>query len=330
MPVSTNPPPTRADTDPKAQQEDPSCSAATTTIHNAADATALSPCATFTGTIELSPSAANTITLDRLQTLQGNLLVDSANLLTTLSLPALTTINGYLFLQSLPALTSLSLPSLTTITTQLRLVDLPSLSALNLSSTLTHIPLLTIANTALPTLAGLSPTGPTAGLNITNNPSLAEQTLSFPLLTSTRATSIAPLAIARNGPGLALSLPALTAAQSISLANLSAASLPLLQDAYELILQGNAFASFSAPRLRTVGNGTRGVFMQDNQGLRDVSLPALVRTGGLTVRGNSRMERLSLPELQEAPQGVLLDGVFEKCVVFPISFSSFFSLTIEK
>ncbi|KAL1618736.1 protoplasts-secreted [Neofusicoccum ribis] len=299
---------------PASAQSSASCSTSIT-IGNAADATGVASCTTFTGDITVSPSATGTISLGGVQTLNGNLLVESSPDLSAFSAGDLESVDGYVYLTDLDSLDTLELPKLTSIGDQLRMVNLPALSQAQLESTLDNCPLVTISGTGLQTLDGLDPSGVTNGFNITSNENLTGNlTMS---VKSTRATTQGKITVMYNAPGLSVSLPNLETAQNIDMANLSAVSLPQLTDCYELVLLGNAFQSFSAPKLTSVGNSTTfGILLNDNQGLVDVEFPELVRTGGLTVQNNSRLDTLTMDKLQMTNDAVVLEGAFSN-VSFP-------------
>lgn len=277
------------------------------TIRNTADATGLAPCATFTGDIELSPEATGEISLPGIQTLKGHLLADSVDGLNSLSADSLQEVEGYVFLQSLPSLASLSFPKLTSVNDQLRLVDLPKLSTLGFGSTLSECPFFTISGTGLTTLQGIDPVGTTNGFNVTSNGNLQNVTMS---VKSTRDTETSKITVMFNAAGLEVSFPNLETSQRLDLANLTSIEMPVLKDTYELALRDNTFQKFVAPKLESVGNGTRGILIQNNQGLTDVDFPSLITTGGLTVKRNSRLESISFEKLQISPVGVILEGSF--------------------
>ncbi|KAF9639996.1 hypothetical protein BFW01_g11802 [Lasiodiplodia theobromae] len=263
----------------------------------------------------ISPSATGTISLDGLQSLDGSLVAEGASELSELSAPNLEEVNGYIYLIDLESLDTLDFPNLTSISDQIRLVDLPGLSQLSFPATLGKCPRVTVSGTGLQTLEGVDPTGTTDGLNITYNKNLAGS-LNFSM-TSTRASTQGKITIEFNAPGLSAAFPNLETAQHIDLSNLSAVELPELTECYELVLRANTFQKFSAPKLTDVGNSTTyGVFLQDNQGLVDVEFPALVRTGGLTLQNNSRVDTLTMEKLQQTNEAIVLEGSFTS-VSFP-------------
>lgn len=281
------------------------CSASVTTIRNAADATPLADCTTFTGNIEIPGVATGDIALDGIQTLQGYLLADSSEGLNSLSADSLEVVEGYMYLEELGNLESLNMPKLTTVGQQLRLIKLPALSKLGFDSTVSNCSSFVVSDTGLVTLEGIDPGGTTNGFNATYNEDLDNITMS---VKSTTASDSSRIIINNNAPGLQVSFPNLSTAQRIDIENATGVSLPQLTDAYELVLIGNAFTEYSAPQLESVGNDVLGILIQNNQGLTDLDFPALVRCGGLTVQNNARLEDLVLPKLQTSPQGVVLQG----------------------
>lgn len=238
-------------------------------------------------------------------------MAEGASELSELSARDLEQVDGYIYLIDLESLDTLDFPNLTSISNQIRLEDLPGLSQLSFPATLARCPRVTVSGTGLQTLEGIDPTGTTDGLNITYNKNLAGS-LNFSM-TSTRASTQGKITIEFNAPGLSASFPNLETAQHIDLSNLSAVELPELTECYELVLRANTFQKFSAPKLTDVGNSTTyGVFLQDNQGLVDVAFPALVRTGGLTLQNNSRVDTLTMDKLQQTNEAIVLEGSFTR------------------
>ncbi|OJD34091.1 gpi-anchored cell wall organization protein ecm33 [Diplodia corticola] len=282
-----------------------SCSTAITTIRNHADATPLAACKTFTGNIEIPGDATGDIALDGIQNLDGYLLAESSEGLSSLSADSLEVIEGYMYLQELGNLETLNMPKLTTVGQQLRLVKLPALSNLGFDATISNCSSFVISDTALSSLNGIDPDGTTNGFNATFNNDLANITMS---VASTTASDSSTIIITNNAPGLQVSFPNLSTAQKVDIENATGVSFPSLTTAYELVLAGNAFTEYSAPKLESVGNDVLGILVQDNQGLTDLEFPVLVRCGGLTVQNNARLQDLTLPKLQTSPQGVVLQG----------------------
>lgn len=273
---------------------------------------ALSPCTTFTGAIQLSTGVTGAISLDALQTLNGGLFIQSGQSISSFSAGQLESVSGPVYIEDLSNLETLNFSKLRSINDQLRLVNLPLLSQPGMESTLSTCPLVTVSGTGLTTLDGIDPIGVTKGLNVTYNSQLrGNLTMS---VSSTRATLDTTITIMYNGPGLAASFPNLTTAQSIDLSNLSDVSLPLLTDAFEIVLQGNTFQTFAAPKLESVANAStaRGVLVQDNLGLANIHFPALRRTGGLGITSNNRIKELTLEKFESARGKIELRGSFEK------------------
>lgn len=207
----------------------------------------------------------------------------------------------------LPDLETLSFPKLRSIKDQIRLSNLPLLSDAGFGTTISTCPHVVVNATGLKTLNGIDPDGKTDNvLIITDNKELGG-VLTF----STTSTNIT---ITGNGASLTAAFPNLTTADSIELAQVSVVSLPLLKEAYEVVLRANTFRTFAAPKLQDLGGSdtNRGILVKDNQGLTEIRLPLLSNAGGLEFTNNVRLLNLTLENFMVARGNIKLSGTFER------------------
>ncbi|KAL1626303.1 protoplasts-secreted [Neofusicoccum ribis] len=281
-----------------------------------ADATALAPCPTFTGNIQISSDAAGNISFDKLHVLNGNLLVKDANELVSLSADSLEQIEGYMYIQDLPNLSTLDFPQLTSVSEQLRLENLPKLKNLGFDAVLTECPLFRVTGTALRSIDGINPAGVTNGFTVSNNTDLQNITMT---MNSTRLTSAAVIEISENSPDISVSFPNLRSSQNLEIFNVSSISLPELTNSNEIALKGNTFENFSAPKLTRAGNGTWGIWIEDCENLVNIEFPSLISTGGFTLLGSGQVHNVSLPKLQSSEIGFRLNGDIDSLSIPAVS-----------
>lgn len=272
-----------------------SCStSATTTVANAADATALgSLCTAYTGSIAVATSAVGPIDFGSLQTISGNLVADGATNLTSLTANSVTTIGGTLLLNDVTVLSTLSFRFLTAVG-GLSFVTVPNLQSLIFSSTLSRAGNVLITDTGLTTLAGIDLLT-TGDFEITNNPSLSAYSTGIVNITTA-------LTISGNGYStmkMDLAFPNLLIGHNMTMRNISSLSIPALSAVLGTFgVYSSSLTSLTAPNL-TVINGDLAVIA--DPALTNISMPLLTSiSGGLVIANDTSLVTINgFPELSK-------------------------------
>ncbi|KXL41393.1 hypothetical protein M433DRAFT_140419 [Acidomyces richmondensis BFW] len=290
-----------------------SCSNATTTIRNAADASSLIPCATFTGTVVIATDFPDpVIEVDGPETVVGSIYVANNSQITTIASRDLTTITEDCVLENLPLLANITLPKWTSVTT-LTLSKIPTPNTLNMQTTFQQVSNLYVTNTTLEALPGLLlQSAQMDVLSITGNKYLENGWFGVGNITQ-QAT------ILNNGGQMSLTMPNLTYAYNMNISNASTVNIPLLQSVSQnLDISWNSVQNISLPKLSYVGAelsltnnvqltalafeqlvNIQGNFIVSNNPLLNqvAGLEALSYVGGdLTLDGN--INNISLPSLR--------------------------------
>ena len=218
------------------------CDGPSTTIHSSEDVTAISACGTYNGNIIIDRSATGQIALTGISHLKGGLTCNNATKLDKISFHQLVTISGSFSLQGLTVLSDLKFDSHMEVG-DMKFIDLPALEALDFSTGIVTADKVTISDTALRDLSGLELSTCTT-LDVHSNPDLTSIEL------NDLANTTDSISVSSNGPGLKLNLRSLAASRSITLEDVDACDVPLLETLISsLDLSQNTFRSFSAPSL---------------------------------------------------------------------------------
>lgn len=277
-----------------------SCSADTLTITASSDA-ALATCTTFTGNIVVSEDAGTSVDLGSVEQIKGDLTVENMKSFISLTASDLNSITGTFTLQNLTSLSTLSMNSLTSVGTIIW-QSLPALQTLTFSTGVQSAESVTISDTFLNTLDGISLQ--TVGtMDINNNGRLTEVDLALGNLTG-------ELKLQANGLKLAVSLPNLVWAANLTIANVTTFSAPSLAtingSAY---FDSNYFTEFSAPNLTKTASGSFSFI--NNGDMTTLNVPELATVGGgLTIVNNTVFQNLTLPKLSDVGGAVDCGGNF--------------------
>ena len=207
------------------------------------------------------------LSVDGVQAITGNLTVSNAVSLSSLSFGSLKALGGF-ELGGLTVLSELSFPQLTQVIT-LNFTALPALQQLSFGGTgVTQADSVLITNTGLSSLQGINNLQEITSFNVNNNAAL--QNISLQVTNIKGSLDIE----ANDGyvSGLTTTFPMLETAQNMTFRNCSSVSLPSLANVSDdLGFYGNTMQTFSAPNLTTVG----GLIFVDNTDLTNISLPVL-------------------------------------------------------
>jgi len=290
-----------------AAQTTTSCAAASTfTIQNGGDASALSSCSTFSGSLALATGVAGNIAIPGVQVITGSFeAIGNGSGLSSLSAPALSSIGQDFTLNGLTGLTTLDMPMLGSADT-IMWNALPGLQTANTAINMTSS--LVITNTGLTTLQGIDLLQADT-ITIADNLHLTKVNMPLDHVKT-------QLTISSNGMQLEVDLPDLLWAGTISVRNASSVSIPSLSAVNQSLgFYGNFFQSLSAPNLTRVGATL--AFVSNDQ-LANLTLPQLTTiVGGLQVANNSALTAIDgFSALKDINGAALLTGVF-KNVSFP-------------
>ncbi|KAI5359895.1 putative Receptor L-domain superfamily [Septoria linicola] len=277
-------------------------SGSTTTLQSAADATGLSGCSTYSGSIAISTSTTENINLAGISTIEGSLVADNVTGIVQISAPDLEEIGDTFDLNGLTILSTLSFPRLAKVDT-ISWIALPALQGLTFSNTgVQEVSMLTIDNTELASLDGIN-LQVADTIYIANNRFLDSVNMQLGNVTDS-------LTFTNNGAELVAEFPNLEWANNITIRNLSSVSVPSLSSVNgSLGFYGNTFESLSAPNLTNVGGSL--AFVSNDQ-LSNITLPELTTVGGgFQIANNSALENINgFPKLETVGGALDFTGSF--------------------
>ncbi|KAK3642436.1 cell wall protein Ecm33 [Elasticomyces elasticus] len=277
------------------------CSAATTTIQNQGDASAIAACSTFSGSIAIATGTTDNIALDGVQRITGSLIANNATSITGLSASSLERIDDTFSLTQLTVLTTLNFPRLTIVGT----IDwqaLPALQGLSFTTGVQQAGSVSIQNTQLNTLDGIN-LEMVDTMTIANNPYLNDINMQLGNITQS-------LIIEANGRNVSAIFPNLEWAYNMTLRNVSTMSIPSLASINgSMGFYANFFESISGPNLTTVGGSLSFV---SNEAMTNLSFPELTTVnGGLQVANNTALEEVNgFPALKTVGGALDFNGNF--------------------
>ena len=263
------------------------------TITASADASSLASCTTYSGSVAIPsdltiPQDSNghqSLSVEGVQKITGNLTVTNAASLSSLSFGDLESIGGF-ELGGLIILSELSFPKLTQVS-ELNFTALPALQQLSFGGTgVTKADSILVSNTQLSSLQGLNNLQQVTSFRINNNDALQNISLQVKQIKgalNVEANDAYP-------DGVTVSFPMMQTAENMTFRNCSSVSLPSLANVTDnLGFYGNTMQSFAAPNLTTTG----GLIFVDNVDLTNVSLPVLTSVNGsYTIANNTLLKRI--------------------------------------
>ncbi|KAK5138317.1 hypothetical protein LTR08_003378 [Meristemomyces frigidus] len=279
-----------------------SCSnAATTTIQNAGDASALASCTTFSGSIAIATGTTDSIAINGVQSITGSLVATNVTQMTQLSADSLTTIGASFTLADLTILSTLNFPRLSDVET----IDweaLPALQGLSFTTGVQTANALSIVNTQLNTLDGIN-LQTVDTMVISNNPYLEDVTMQLGNVSTS-------MLIYANGRNVSAIFPNLEWAATLVFRNVSAVSIPSLASVNNSMgFYSNFFDTIAAPNLTSVGGSLSFV---SNTDVTKISFPELTTVGGgLQVANNTALETIDgFPDVKTVSGALDFNGAF--------------------
>lgn len=272
----------------------------TTTIENSGDASALSGCSTYRGSIEIASTATGSIALDGISTIEGDLVANATGV-TGISASNLEEIGGIFQLSQMTTLTDLSFPRLTK-ADGIDWVTLPALRALSFTTGLQEVSTLLISDTQLTSLDGID-LQVANSIMINNNRNLMSISMQLGNITES-------IDLNSNNKDLAIEFPNLIWANNMTIANCSEFSAPSLESVNSTLgFYSSTFQNLTAANLTSVGDDL--TFVGNNE-LNNISFPMLTMIGGgFNVANNSALETVDgFPLLESVGGAVNFDGAF--------------------
>jgi hypothetical protein len=272
----------------------------TTTIQNSGDASALSGCSTYKGSIEIASTTTGSISLDGISTIQGDLIANATGV-TSISASNLEEIGGEFQLSQMTTLTDLTFPRLVK-ADSINWVTLPALRGLSFTTGLQEVTTLLISDTQLTSLDGID-LQIASSIMINNNRNLMSINMQLGNITES-------IDLNSNNKDLAIEFPNLIWANNMTIANCSEFSAPSLEAVNGSIgFYSSTFQNLTAANLTTVGDDL--TFVGNNE-LTNISFPLLTMIGGgFNVANNSALETVDgFPKLESVGGAVNFDGAF--------------------
>ncbi|KAF2086140.1 GPI-anchored cell wall organization protein Ecm33 [Saccharata proteae CBS 121410] len=278
-----------------------SCSiASTTTISQAAEASAFSACSTFSGSIAIATGASGDFAINGVKEITGSLYANNVSQLTSLSGDSLTYISNF-ELHDMTIMATLNFPQLSSVDT-IDWSGLQALSGLSFSTGVTQANTVNIQNTFLSTLDGID-LKTVDTFYLANNQYLEDVTVQFTHIGQA-------LTLSANGESLQASFPNLEWAYNMTFRNVSTISTPSLATLNgSLGFYGDKFKTYSAPNLTDVGGSLSFI---GNGNLDNLTLPQLEKvSGGFQIADNPYLKQnLSFPALTTVGGALDFSGNF--------------------
>lgn len=272
------------------------------TIQNQADASGLSSCSTYSGSIAIATGTGGEINIPGVQRITGSLSATNVSQLTGLSADSLEIIDDSFTLNECQILSTLNFPRLTQVT-EVDWNALAGLQGLSFTTGLQEVDSLMIQNTQLGTLDGIN-LQTAATVTIVNNNYLNDITMQLGNISES-------ITLEANGMNVSANFPNLEWAANVTMRNVSSLNVPSLASVNgSMGLYANFFEAFSAANLTTVGGTLSFV---SNEDLTNISMPELTTVnGGLPIQNNTQLEVVYLPSLETVGGALDFYGNFTK------------------
>lgn len=256
---------------------------ATSTIQNAGDATALSSCATFSGSIAIATGTTDDIALNGIKKLNGNLVATNNSNMKRISADSLEEVDGSVELDGLTRLYAIDMPKLKTVET-IKWNALPNLQTIGFTAEVTKADNVRIENTALRSLEGIN-IEQADTIFVANNGYINEINMQLGNVSDS-------LTFADNNEQLAVTLPNLIWATNLTFRFIGSLEMPSLETLNgSLGLYNNGFDTFSAPNLTSIGEALAIVA---NEKVSNISFPQLTKiTDNLQIANNTNLTSIT-------------------------------------
>lgn len=284
-----------------------SCSASTTTVRSAADASGLSACQTFSGSVAIATDASGVMDFGNLGSIDGDLEAVNAVNVVTLQGNSLQSITGSFTMTNMTNLFTLSMPMLSEVGS-IDWTTINNLQKASFGSGLQSVSKsLSIQDTALQSLDTINVRNISGSAIVANNNQL--QSLSWQL------RQVGNLSISSNGPagntGLNLSLPNLVSAGSLDINNVSSIALNSFSNCSgDINIRSSSIDSLQMPNLTM----SHAVSVSNNPSLTAVSFPMLEGViGPIRLVNNDKLGGdIMFPALTQLRGALNVTGAFNR------------------
>lgn len=272
----------------------------TSTITSASDASALSSCTVFSGSLAIATHAAGDIEIPGIQEILGDLVMKTVSNVTSLSLGDLRRLDGTFLIDNAQIINTLSFPKLTEVGS-ISFSGLANLEDFQFTAGITTVSEVDIQNTLLSSLTGLNIFNASV-LNIVNNRFLQQIDLPVENLQGS-------LTVQLNGDRCSLTLANLTTAGNVTVANVPELAVPSM--AYVtggLYVSGLNMSEIVFHSLKIVQSD---MIIQQSSGSETFMAAALLQVGGqLEIGGN--FTSVDLEQLTEVAGFVNITGPLQR------------------
>ncbi|KAJ5179758.1 hypothetical protein N7492_002968 [Penicillium capsulatum] len=271
-----------------------------TTIETQSDADELASCKTVKA-IKIKSTYNQALSLSGVEKIENDLICETCPDLKSISADSLSSIGGNFTLFNVTTLTDLSMPKLTSIG-KIRFDSVPALTSLSFDKGVDETDDVTITNTGLNSLSGIT-LKKVGTLNVQANNDLREINLND----LKNASGIINLSL--NKDSLSVKFPNLGTAKGMNFRNISSVEVPSLEECDgEINFAGTQFKTFYAPNLTASGD----MGFSGNKELTNITLPVLKTIkGGFTITRNDKLEIIDLPKLKEVSGAIDFAGTFD-------------------
>jgi len=248
------------------------CTFQATTVTDQQGASVIAGCTAISGNVVFATgAAAPTLSLDQVESVDGDIVYTQDRTVSLIAAPKLTTVSGAIKFNNLTALNSISLPAIEK-TGDVQLINLAALQTVTTGTQYDSAGAVQISNTQLSTLGGFGNLSSVSDMAVSGNTLLADITMNIGTVKS--------ITIGSNqeaNRGLNVAFDNLTMANMVTVQNATAVSFKALKNvtgAFNLIF--NNFQTFSAPNLTVAG----GISLIGNPQLDNMSFPQLTELNG--------------------------------------------------
>lgn len=278
----------------------------TTTV--GAQATQLSPCSTFSGSIALATDAPPNVDFGNLGSIDGDLIADTVTNVVSLTANSLKNITGQFKMNNMTNLFTLQLQQLRGVgrgtSGGLNWQGLPNLQKIDFGEGLDSVSSIDVENTQIQDLSGINVKLANM-VKVVNNPALAS--LSWG---TTNCTNLTIVGNGQSTMGMNITLNSLQGVSSLTINNASALSIPALANSqYRIDIESGQIESVMLPNLTYAG----GINVANSPELTNVSIPMLQTCEGpLKLINNDKLGgTLSFPALTQLRGDLNITGAFD-------------------
>ncbi|CAM0140047.1 protoplasts-secreted [Umbelopsis sp. WA50703] len=273
-------------------------------ITSQADLDNIESCSSYDGTISIDGTNVESLDMDGIQRISGDLIMRNNDNLNSFNAPALQSIRGQLEMSNQTRLSQFTVPNLKNVSS-ITLAVLPQLDDVSFVNALSGLSTISIADTLVQSIQNPYITN-LRQLRLTNNNNLT--TIQLDKLSKVEGK----LYVTANGPSCSAEFPKLTSIQSATFRNLNNINLPALTvSTQDISFNQNLAHDLKLDALISVGGS---LIVVDNNELSNLTMSNLTTIGGaFAVGNNTKLLAIDgFPKLQEVKGTVDFAGAFDK------------------